>query len=59
MQLYNITKDKSEKRKLSDKVLQYAHSEFSLQKTIDMWHESMILAINEFKNRKKWSTQTF
>ena len=38
-----------ENKKLSDKVLKYALEEFSLQKTIDMWHETMLKTMKDFK----------
>jgi glycosyltransferase involved in cell wall biosynthesis len=40
---------KNEREKLSDKVLKYAIEEFSLQKTIDMWHETMFKTMKDFK----------
>ena len=57
--LYDKTKTKEQKKKLSDKVLRYANTAFNYQKTIDMWDESMLEAIEEFKNRKYWSKRTF
>jgi glycosyltransferase involved in cell wall biosynthesis len=42
-----------EYKKLSDKVLKYAREEFSLQKTVDMWHETMIQKINDWKEKYK------
>ncbi len=52
MKIYNLTD--LEKEKLSKKVYDYSHSEFGLQKTIDMWHETMLDTIEKFKNNKKW-----
>jgi hypothetical protein len=40
-----------EKDLLSEKVLNYAHSEFSLQKTVDMWHDTMLSTINNWKEK--------
>jgi len=57
--LYDTVKDSEAKKLLSDKVLSYANEEFSYQKTIDMWHESMLDAIEQFKNKKHWSVNTF
>jgi len=43
-----------EKKKLSKKVYDYSRSEFSLQKTVDQWHDTMIETIKKFKNKKTW-----
>jgi len=48
-----------EKTKLNKKVYDYAHSEFSYQKTVDLWHQSMLDAIKEFKSYKTWEKFTF
>ena len=48
-----------EKELLSKKVYDYAHEEFSLQKTVDLWHQSMLDAIKEFKSYKSWEKFTF
>ena len=42
-----------EKAMLSKKVYKYATEEFSLQKTIDMWHETMLNTIKKFKKNNK------
>jgi len=39
-----------EKEKLSEKVLEYAHTQFGMQNTIDKWHDSMIDIIKNWKN---------
>jgi len=57
--LYDQTRDVEYKKELSQKVLNYARNEFSLQKTVDMWHESMLDAIKQFKERPSWFKQTF
>ena len=41
------------KKKLSSKVLKYANTEFSHQKTIDQWHQTMLKTYEDFKNRKE------
>jgi len=46
-----------QKEKLSKKVLEYANSEFNYQKTIDDWHDTMLDAIKNFKNKKHWNIQ--
>ena len=56
--LYDMTRDKKAKKALSDKVLNYATTQFAYQDTIDAWHESMIEAIKEFPNKKRWSRET-
>jgi glycosyltransferase involved in cell wall biosynthesis len=51
MKLYKMsTKEKS---RLSKKVLKYANTEFAYQKTIDLWHETMIKTLEKFKNKKQ------
>ena len=56
MILYNKTPE--EKELLSNKVKNYADSEFSHEKTIDMWHDTMIKCINDFKSKKiNWSIE--
>lgn len=55
MKLYQMPDQ--EKTKLSKKVWDYAHEEFSLQKTVDMWNDTMIETINKFKNMDKWSIE--
>ena len=49
---------KEDKKILSDKVLNYASEEFRYQNTIDAWHESMLGAIEEFKDYKSWEKFT-
>jgi len=51
LQIFDMPDD--EYKKLSDKVLKYAREEFSLQKTVDMWHETMIQKINDWKEKYK------
>jgi glycosyltransferase involved in cell wall biosynthesis len=50
------SKDIFERDRLRQKVYNYATKEFALQKTVDMWHETMLKTIQDFKNkkRKKW-----
>jgi|TARA_R100000030_G_scaffold40373_2_gene30366 glycosyltransferase involved in cell wall biosynthesis len=55
MKLYSL--NSKEKSKLSEKVYKYAHEEFGLQKTIDMWHETMIDTLQKFKKNKKWDIE--
>ena len=55
MKLYEMSDQ--EKRVLSRKVKSYADTEFSHQKTIDCWHNSMINVIEEFKNIKNWQIE--
>lgn len=51
--------DKDERMALSQKVRSYALEEFSHQKTVDLWHDSMLDAIKEFKSYKSWERFTF
>ena len=58
MKLHSMS-DK-QKNKLSKKVLRYAQKEFSHQKTIDMWHDTMLKTLKEFKNKKeKYTVSVF
>jgi glycosyltransferase involved in cell wall biosynthesis len=53
--MYNKTEN--EKLAMSKKVYDYALKEFSLQNTIDMWHDTLLKTIENFKrnkNKKKW-----
>jgi glycosyltransferase involved in cell wall biosynthesis len=54
MKIYKM--NQSQKNKLSKKVLKYAREEFSHQKTVDMWHSTMINTLKDFKEkRKNWN----
>jgi hypothetical protein len=55
MKLYEMS-DK-ERLVLSRKVKKYAGDEFNHQKTISMWNDTMMNAIQEFKNRKNWDIE--
>ena len=48
-----------ERLALKTKVHQYASEEFSHQKTVNLWHQSMLDAIREFKSYKSWEKFTF
>jgi len=48
-----------EKSNLKKKAFDYAHTEFSYQKTVDLWHESMLDTIKKFKSYKSWEKFTF
>ena len=54
MKLFKL--NNKEKRKLSKKVLRYAKKQFSHQKTIDQWHDTMLDTLKKFKNsnERKW-----
>jgi len=54
LDFYEKSKVKEFKEELSKKVLSYVAEEFSYQKTIDLWHESMLSSIEAFKTRKNW-----
>ena len=55
MKIYKMSK--KERQTLSRRVEQYAKEEFSHQKTIDSWDESMKSTILNFKNRKNWQIE--
>ena len=53
MKYYNLSE--LEKNNLKEKVLKYAKTEFSYQKTIDLWHDTMLKTYKNFKeNYKSW-----
>ncbi len=39
-------------RRLKKRVLKYAREEFSHEKIVDLWHDSMLKAISDFKSQK-------
>ena len=54
MKLYKTST--KEKQRLSRQVLKYAKTEFNHQKTIDLWHNTMIETLKKFKeNNQKWN----
>ena len=55
LKLYDMGADK--RKKLGEKAREYADSEFSMQKTVDAWHESLTNLIDDWKNKKnkRWS----
>lgn len=54
--MYSLTPE--EKEKLSEKCLNYVNSEFSYNKTIDLWHTSMKETIENWRSRyKRWSLE--
>ena len=56
--IYSLSKE--EKLSLSKKVKNYAQSEFSYQKTIDLWHDSLEATIKDWKqNRKNITIEEF
>lgn len=47
-----------EKRKeIGQKARRYVKSDFNLQKTIDMWHETLVDLCQTWKNKKRWSLE--
>ena len=48
--MYNMPQD--EREKLGEKARCYAHSEFNHQKTIDLWHESLLEIVTLWKTSK-------
>ena len=58
MKLYNLSDRKKEK--LAKRVLTYARKQFNHQKTVDMWHETMLNTLEKFKNKKyDWDITEF
>ena len=58
MKLYKLNKE--EKKELSDKVLKYAREEFSMEKTINQWHNTLLDTIENWKSRRvNWETKEF
>lgn len=43
--------DEKGKKDLSDKVIKYTEEKFSIEKTVDDWHESMIDAVKNWKEK--------
>ena len=61
MKMYNLNKNPKNRKRLKKNVLKYAREEFSYQKTVDMWHESLLDTVKNFKNneRNNWDVTTF
>jgi len=58
MKLYNIkSKDEKAWKSLSNKVQNYAKSEFGYEKTVNLWHETMLDTIEKFKDKKHWNIE--
>ena len=58
MKLYYLSDRKKEK--LAKRVLTYARKQFNHQKTVDMWHETMLNTLEKFKNKKyDWDITEF
>lgn len=58
MKFYKMPERKKEK--LSKKVLRYARTEFSMQKTVDQWHDTMLNTLEKFKtNKQSWDVTEF
>ena len=49
---------KPARRALGAKAKNYAHTEFAYQKTVDLWHDSMLKTIIDFPYKKKNYTLT-
>lgn len=53
MKLYDL--GPIQKEALSNKVYDYAHEQFGLQQTVDLWHEKMLEKIENWKSKyKRW-----
>ena len=58
MKLYSRKEKPKQWATLQKKVEDYAKSEFAYQNTIDMWHETMLKAIDDFKDTKhSWTIE--
>jgi glycosyltransferase involved in cell wall biosynthesis len=58
LKLFN--KSDEEREVLSQKVWDYAHTEFSMQKTIDLWDESLKSIHKTWRdNRQNWTLKTY
>jgi len=56
--LYDMSQE--DRNRLGEKARQYAMSEFSYDKTIDMWHNSLTGLYNNWKNDyKRWEIKTY
>jgi glycosyltransferase involved in cell wall biosynthesis len=54
--MYSLTPD--ERASLRKRVYEYARSEFSLNKTVDDWHQTMLHTIKTWReNRKPWTLE--
>ena len=57
LKMYTLTPE--QKSRLKDKVLSYARTQFSLNKTVDDWHKSLLSTIKNWKkNYERWSCTT-
>jgi len=57
MKIFNM--DKEAKQKLSEKVLEYAHTQFNYTTMIDAWHDSLVNVHKNWKsNYKRWEKIT-
>jgi glycosyltransferase involved in cell wall biosynthesis len=53
MKMYNLSED--EKNKLSEKVINYAVTQFNYNEMIDEWHDSLIEVHENWKNKyRRW-----
>ena len=51
LKIYNL--DQDAKLQLSQKVKKYAYEEFSYEKTIDLWHDSLLETIENWRDNRK------
>ena len=49
MKIYEMSE--SDRKKLSMKVREYADSEFNIEKTIDLWHETLSDCVDNWQER--------
>ena len=48
-----IKRTNAERKKLGDKAREYVLSQFSLDNTIDMWHDSLSKLVKDWKEGKR------
>ena len=51
LKIYNL--DQDAKLQLSQKVKKYAYEEFSYERTIDLWHDSLLETIENWRDNRK------
>ena len=57
MKLYQMNPE--ERKQLSEKVFEYATTQFSYDNVVNMWHDNMLQTIEKFKSYKAWEKITF
>ena len=55
LKMYNMSKE--ERNELGQKCKRYVESEFSYQKTIDMWHDTLTKTIEDWEKGKSMTSR--